>query len=112
MTYKLPKQYCNQDWMNKCKFFYSHKFSSKEESIFQKRISVWRQGDMITLEARILICLETGDVTIDVFDAASHGRYAPYYLKPSYYDELLSVIDKRIDEELSRDKIEKEPDND
>lgn len=67
---------------------------------------------MITLEARILICLETGNVTVDVFDSASRGRYAPYYLKPSYYDELLSVIDKRIDDELNRDKIEKEPEDD
>lgn len=112
MTYKLPKQYCNQDWMDKCKFYYSNKFSSKGETVFQKRITVWRQGDVVTLETRILVYLETGEVNVDVFDASSHGRYAPYYLKPSYYDELLSVIDRKIDEELNRDKIEKEPDND
>lgn len=108
MEYRLPTEYCNTEWMNRCRFHYSEKFSSREESIYQKRLPVWRQGDNITLEGRILVTLETGEVRVDVYDVGFRGKYAPYYLRPSYYNDILSKIDERIDEELNKCCITKE----
>ena len=94
--------------MYKRGYHYSNKCSSVDSSIYQKFITVWKHGEHITLEARLLLNLDTGEVEIDVFDASSHGRYAPYYLRQSYYDKMMGMIDAKIDEELKRDRIAKE----
>ena len=105
MKYRLLENYRNEDWMYKQRFRFSEKFSSHNETVFTKRFPVWRQGDNITLEAQIRITLETGEVSVDVYDVSFRGRYAPFYLKPSYYNDLLAKIDERINAELDKCRI-------
>lgn len=105
MKYKLPKDYCNAAWMTRNRFQYSAKFSSSEENVYIKKFSVWKYGDTITLAARVLVTLETGDVQVDVLETGFQGLYAPYYLRQSYYSSMMETIDKRIKNELERCNI-------
>lgn len=102
MGYVLPPKYRNRDWMQKCRFRLSNGFSNAENTAFVKTFPVWKCSDNITLEARAIVVLETGAVRIDVFDMGFHEKYAPYYLKPSFHDEILDKVEERIEAELMR----------
>ena len=100
MTYKLDKQCRNKDWLVEQRFRFAKPFSDEKHTIYHKFIPIWRQGDNMTLELRISVCLENGDVQLDMFDSSFHGRYAPYYLRPSYYQEFLDILDNKIKDKL------------
>ncbi len=101
----LDKDNRNKAWMANNYFRYDSKRSGNNESIYCYAFPVWRSGDFITLEARITVTLETGIVETDVYDVGFRGKYAPYYLKPAYYEPLLQEINNKIERKLKEFNI-------
>lgn len=103
----LDPQNRNRTWLGNNSFHYDVKRSSNDESIYVYTFPVWKSGDFITLEAKITLTLETGIVQTDVYDVSFHGKYAPYYLKPPYYEPLLDNINNKIAAKLKAFNIRK-----
>lgn len=101
MSYHLTPHHRNKEWLLDHHFRYSSKLSSSDESVYTYVFPVWKAGEIIALEAKITVTLETGEAIVDVYDSSFHGRYAPWYLKQSYYEPLLGEIQKKIDSKLT-----------
>lgn len=96
----LNKNNRTKNWMLENHFHFSAKLSSNAESIYVYAFPVWKMGDTITLEARISVTLETGETIVDVYDMSFRSKYAPFYLDPPYYGQLLKEIHGKIDSKL------------
>jgi len=105
---KLDVKNRNKAWLMDNYFHYDPKRSNDGESMYVYSFPVWRSGDFITLEAKISVILETGKVQTDVYDTSFKGRYAPYYMKPSYYEPLLDKIRVKIEDKYKTFGIREE----
>lgn len=96
----LNKDNRSKNWMLENHFRFSSKLSTDKESVYIYTFPVWKMGDTITLEAKVSVVLENGETNVDVYDMSFRGKYAPFYLEPPYYDQLLKEIHKKIDSKL------------
>lgn len=80
--------------------------SSIDDHVYTYVFPVYRYKATITLEARFLVHVETGDISVDVFDSNTKGIYAPWYNNESgIYDSFIDIIDANITKEMKRQKI-------
>ena len=105
---KLDRKNRNRAWLVENNFHFDPKRSGEGESYYYYTFPVWRSGDFITLEAKIAVILETGKVTTDVYDMSFKGKYAPYYLEPTYYEPLLDKIRAKIEDKCKTFSIREE----
>ena len=99
MTYKMKN--ISKPKLEKIGFREYRLFSSPEETYYVYRFPVCRYREIVTIEAEIMICLQTGIAKIDVFDKGTRSRYASWYCKKAGYgsskvvDEIEALISKK-----------------
>lgn len=90
---------CSKQHLEECGFSYNREFSSKDDEYYSIMIPLYKWHDYITLRAEIRVCLNTNDVSIDVYDGNTNirTRYAPYYyMDCGDFSPLLGKINKVI----------------
>lgn len=89
-------------------FRYKKSMSSAGDTIYEYNFPVYRYHEFVSLEARFLLHYEERIILVDVFDAGSHGIYAPWYYDPSGISEkLVNIINKNIAKEMKKLHITK-----
>ena len=80
--------------------------SNYEETYYVYRFTVYRYRYIPTIEADIIVRLEDGEVSIDVFDKNTHGKYAAWYCRNvlGYFGEnrVVEEIDRLIAKKLKQ----------
>lgn len=84
-------------------FRYVRSMSGENETIYEHIFPVYRYHAAVTLEARFLLCQETGEIVVDVFDAGSKGIYGPWYYDNSgIHAKLIDIINSNISKEMKK----------
>jgi len=93
-------------------FRYNRIFSDEDNEAYTYRFSVYRYGDINTLDCELILILQTGEVSINVYDKNTRDKYAPFYnVEYGNYDKILDVINGRIEKELNKLDIRKDTRN-
>lgn len=93
----------NQYKLNMYFFRHVRSMSSDDETIYEHVFPVYRYHAAVTLEARLLLWQETGEIRVDVFDAGSKGCYGPWYYDESgAHDKINDIINKNIAKEMKK----------
>lgn len=109
---KYTKRNVTKEWLYKNGFRYNKIFSDEENEVYTYRFSVYKYGDINVLECELVIVLQTGGVSINVYDKNTRNKYAPFYnVEYGNYDKILNVINNRIEKELERLDIRKDTNN-
>lgn len=108
MPNKYYKKNVSKEWLNINGFRYSKKLSDEEASIYTYRFPVFKYERMIVLECELSMCLEDGEVKINVYDYGTNNKYAAfYYCEYGNYDKMLKVIWNKINLMLNKLQIER-----
>lgn len=103
MRNKYYKNNVSKEWLSINGFRYSKKLSDEKVSIYTYRFPVFKYERMIVLECELSMCLEDGEVKINVYDYGTNNKYAAfYYCEYGNYDKMLKEIHRKIDIELSK----------
>ena len=105
--YSREKKYMMKDTslshLSKNYFRYRSNLSAVNESIYEHSFPVYKYYAAVTLEARFLVCQETGRVDIDVFDMCNKGIYGPWYNDESgCHKEIIDLINANIAKEMKK----------
>ena len=84
------------------KGFHYNKLMSDETDIYSLRFPVHKYKKYTTLEAEIIVELQSGDVIVNVFNYGTNERYSPFYVQDYGRYEILGSINKAINEQLKR----------
>ena len=84
------------------KGFHYNKLMSDETDIYSLRFPVHRYKKYTTLECELIVELQTGEISINVFNYGTNERYAPFYHLEYGKYEILEVINKNIEEQLKK----------
>ena len=89
-------------------FRYSEKMSCSEETVYEYKFPAYKWNDKITIDGRLLVIQETGDVRVDVLDHSDMSYYAPWYYDNSgVHDKLIDKIRENVNEVLKRFEVTK-----
>lgn len=100
--------------LEKLGFRLSELYSSAEENIYTYRFPVYKYREVPTLEAEIMVCLETGEAWINVFDKSTRNRYASWYCKEMGFgtpNKVVDIIEENIAKKIKQLGIEEVTDN-
>lgn len=84
------------------KGFRYNKLMSDETDFYSIRFPVHKYKRYTTLECEIMVELQTGDITINVFDCGTKEIYTPFYNQEYGKHEILNLINKVIEERLKK----------
>lgn len=102
--YKMER--CDKKFLESHGFRLLERMSSEGETVYIYRFPVHKWNDRITIDGRILVIEETGDVRIDVLDRSDGSYYAPWYNPESKcHEKLLDDINMGIKRILKYLKI-------
>ena len=76
------------------------------ETYYTYRFVVYHYRGIPTIEAELIVCLETGDTTVEVFDKNTRSRYAGWYLRGTLGYAGSNLVVKDIDDKI-RKKMKK-----
>jgi hypothetical protein len=79
-------------------FRYNTTFSNQDETYYSILFSACKWQDYIVLTGEIRVCIETGEVWIDIYDSPiNRTRYAPYYYTEyGNFDPVIEIVNKNI----------------
>jgi hypothetical protein len=98
----------SKDDLYKKGFHYSRAISDKDSEYYSLRFPVHKYKQQTTLECEITVELQTGNVSIDVFNVGTRDIYVPYYNDQFVGDNLvLTSIQKTIDKQMKKLGIKK-----
>lgn len=103
-----------KNWLEKHGFHQHTLFSSEEETIYTYRFPVFKYRGIPTLEGEVMVCLETGEAKIDIFEKGTRNRYASWYCEKMGFGQPNKVVDaiKKVVEKKIKDlKIEETKEN-
>lgn len=104
--YKIDPEMLN--YLEDIGFRYRRSMSCEGDTVYEYFFPVYRHHEFVSLEARFVLHYEDCIISVDVFDAASHGIYAPWYYDPSgMTQKLVNIINKNIAKEMRRLHISK-----
>lgn len=99
------KKNVTKEWLLKNEFRYNRFFSTKEDTIYTYRFPVvYIKGkNKVSIECELLLYYPDGNVYINVYNAGTRDKYAPYY-NSEYGDwsKMISTINNRIDSKLKK----------
>lgn len=102
---KYKSNTTSQEWLRNNGFFYSKGFSEDDDIVYVHKFPVYRWGLIATLEGEMRLHIQTGMVTVDVYDVAglTRGVYAPfYYQADGIHDGFVKQIVENIEKECRR----------
>ena len=105
MGYKLI---ATKDELYKKGFHYSTMRSDRDSDYYSLRFPVHKYNKQTTLECELTVELETGDVSVDVFNYGTRNIYAPYYNHEfGGKNEVLESAQKEISKQMKKLGIKK-----
>lgn len=112
MQEKYYKKNISKEWLSINGFRYCKKLSDEKTNIYTYRFPVFKYEKMIVLECELDICIEDGEVKLNVYDYGTNDKYAPfYYCEYGNYDKMLKIIWDKIDYTINKLQIERKIDN-
>jgi hypothetical protein len=84
------------------KGFRYNKLMSDETDIYSLRFPVHRYKKYVTLEGELLVELQSGEISINVFNYGTNERYSPFYYQEYGRYEILNPINKTIEDQLKK----------
>ena len=84
------------------KGFHYNKLMSDETDLYSLRFPVHKYKKYTTLEAEVIVELQTGDIVVNVFNFGTNERYSPFYIQEYGRYDILDSINKTIDAQLKK----------
>lgn len=101
------KKNITKEWLQSNHFRYNKSYSDHEENVYTYRFPVYKYGCCVTLEAEILIFVNSGEVRINVYDSHTRNKYAPFYYREyGEYSTVINTINDKILKEFKKLGIE------
>lgn len=101
--YKIDLKKVTKRWLTENGFKKSTLYSTKSETVYEKRFPCYKWGIIHTLECEVLLYMKDGTVKINIYDYGTRTIYAgAYTTEDNSYEFIMRRINRSVSIKLKK----------